>query len=68
MKQSKQNAFPQLKCSAPDSLEELSLRQLRTLMFLHGLKWEDCLERADMIARIEARLFFSSFLFLPYFL
>ena len=38
----------------PDDLRGLSTRELRTLMFLHNIDWEQCVEKEDMIAAVEA--------------
>ena len=39
----------------PEDLSKLSVRQLRTLMFLHNISWADCLEKGDMHAKLKQK-------------
>eukprot|EP01012_Entosiphon_sulcatum_P040278 TRINITY_DN53930_c0_g1_i1.p1 TRINITY_DN53930_c0_g1~~TRINITY_DN53930_c0_g1_i1.p1 ORF type:complete len:245 (+),score=37.40 TRINITY_DN53930_c0_g1_i1:22-735(+) len=38
----------------PDDLSTLSVRQLKTLLYIHGMDWEDCVERADLESRLRS--------------
>ena len=36
----------------PDELSELSVRQLKTIMFVHKVSWAGCVEKDDLIAKL----------------
>eukprot|EP00996_Jenningsia_fusiforme_P002077 NODE_2920_length_1089_cov_16.760577_g2679_i0.p1 GENE.NODE_2920_length_1089_cov_16.760577_g2679_i0~~NODE_2920_length_1089_cov_16.760577_g2679_i0.p1 ORF type:complete len:257 (-),score=40.42 NODE_2920_length_1089_cov_16.760577_g2679_i0:73-843(-) len=38
----------------PEDLENLTVRQLKTLMWLHRLDWSGCVEKEDLIAKLKA--------------
>ena len=37
----------------PDNLEHLSVRELKTVMFLNNIDWKQCVEKEDLVYRIE---------------
>eukprot|EP01064_Diplonema_japonicum_P003878 TRINITY_DN12562_c0_g1_i2.p1 TRINITY_DN12562_c0_g1~~TRINITY_DN12562_c0_g1_i2.p1 ORF type:complete len:298 (+),score=22.54 TRINITY_DN12562_c0_g1_i2:88-981(+) len=37
----------------PDDLSSLTVRQLRTILFLRKIDWKDCIEKSDMVAKIK---------------
>ena len=37
----------------PSNLEELTARQLRTIMYVYNINWEGCLEKEDLVLAIQ---------------
>jgi len=37
----------------PADLSALTARQLQTILFVHGLAWDDCVEKADLVAAVD---------------
>ncbi|KAJ9443454.1 DeSI-like protein [Diplonema papillatum] len=41
------------KIPIPEDLAPLTVRQLRTIMFVHGISWQGCVEKSDMVTCIK---------------
>mmetsp|Transcript_51134 Transcript_51134/g.91379 ORF Transcript_51134/g.91379 Transcript_51134/m.91379 type:complete len:234 (-) Transcript_51134:265-966(-) len=39
--------------SIPENLEVLSVRELKTIMFLNNITWDQCVEKEELVARIQ---------------
>eukprot|EP01012_Entosiphon_sulcatum_P009960 TRINITY_DN15748_c0_g1_i1.p1 TRINITY_DN15748_c0_g1~~TRINITY_DN15748_c0_g1_i1.p1 ORF type:complete len:287 (+),score=67.82 TRINITY_DN15748_c0_g1_i1:242-1102(+) len=44
----------------PNNLERLSVRELRRLLYVNGLDWDDCVERDDMVAKLRQNVLLKS--------